>query len=93
MEQPKKVYTPSIAPGSLIVYRGNAFPNWEGNLFSGALKLRHLNRLVIDDSGVVIKEERLFSSLNERIRSITTNKQGLLYFATDSGKIYRIKPY
>jgi len=92
MEQPKKVYTPSIAPGSLIVYRGNAFPKWKGNLFSGALKLRHLNRLVLDDNGEEIKEERLFGFLNERIRALAQSTQGWIYFSTDSGKIYRIKP-
>jgi len=92
MEQPKKVYTPSIAPGSLIVYRGNAFPKWKGNLFSGALKLRHLNRLVLDDNGEAIKEERLFGFLNERIRALVQSTQGWIYFSTDSGKIYRIKP-
>jgi len=93
MEQPKKVYIPSIAPGSLIVYRGNAFPEWQGNLFSGALKLRHLNRLVLDDNGAVIKEERLLVSLDERIRALAQSPQGWIYFSTDSGKIYRIKPY
>jgi len=93
MEQPKKVYTPSIAPGSLIVYSGNAFPNWTGNLFSGALKLRHLNRLVLDDNKAVIKEERLLLSLNERIRALAQSPRGWIYFSTDSGKIYRIKPY
>lgn len=92
MEQPKKVYVPSIAPGSLIVYRGRAFPKWEGNLFSGALKLRHLNRLVLDDNDAVIKEERLLVSLNERIRALAQSPQGLIYFSTDSGKIYRIRP-
>jgi glucose/arabinose dehydrogenase len=45
MEQPRKVYIPSIAPGSLVLYRGKAFPEWYGNLFAGALKLRHLNRI------------------------------------------------
>jgi len=93
MEQPKMVYTPSIAPGSLIVYRGSAFPKWQGNLFSGALKLRHLNRLVVDAKGNVIKEERLLGFLNERIRSIAKNQEGLIYFSTDSGKIFRLKPY
>ena len=39
MEQPVKQYTPSIAPGSLLLYTGQAFPNWQGNLFAGALKL------------------------------------------------------
>ncbi|WP_143760206.1 PQQ-dependent sugar dehydrogenase, partial [Colwellia marinimaniae] len=45
MEQPVKYYVPSIAPGSLLRYSGNAFPRWQGNLLAGALKLTHINRI------------------------------------------------
>lgn len=92
MQQPVKVYTPSIAPGSLIVYSGSAFPKWKGNLFSGALKLQHINRVVLNERGEAIKEERLLGSLDERIRAITQSPDGWIYFSTDSGKIYRIQP-
>ena len=92
MQQPVKVYTPSIAPGSLLIYSGNAFPKWKGNLFSGALKLRHINRIVLNKEGKVIKEERLLESLDERIRALVQSPEGLIYFSTDSGKIYRIQP-
>ena len=91
MQQPVKVYIPSIAPGSLIVYSGNAFPQWKGNLFSGALKLRHINRIVIDEKSKAVKEERLLESLNERIRALAQSPDGWLYFSTDSGKIYSIR--
>lgn len=92
MEQPVKVYIPSIAPGSLIIYSGNAFPKWNGNLFSGALKLRHINRIVLNEKGEAIKEERLLESFNQRIRALAQSPQGWIYFSTDSGKIYRILP-
>ena len=92
MEQPVKQYTPSIAPGSLILYSGKAFPAWRGNLFSGALKLRHLNRVTMNDQAKAIGEERLLTELNERIRALAESPQGWIYFSTDSGKIYRIKP-
>ena len=91
MEQPKKVYIPSIAPGSLLMYSAEAFPKWKGNLFSGALKLRHINRIVVNDIGEVIKEERLLESLDERIRALAQSPDGWLYFSTDSGKIYSIR--
>ena len=92
MEQPIKQYTPSIAPGSLILYSGKAFPAWRGNLFAGALKLRHLNRVTIDAQARVVGEERLLTDLDERIRALAESPQGWIYFSTDSGKIYRIKP-
>jgi glucose/arabinose dehydrogenase len=61
MEQPVKQYTPSIAPGSLLLYSGEAFPAWRGNLFSGALKLTHLNRVSLNADGQAIGEERWVS--------------------------------
>lgn len=92
MEQPVKQYTPSIAPGSLILYSGKAFPTWRGNLFTGALVLRHLNRVTIDKQAKAVGEERMLTELKERIRALAESPQGWIYFSTDSGKIYRIKP-
>jgi len=92
MEQPVKVYIPSIAPGSLIVYHGDAFPHWQGNLFAGALKLTHINRVTLDIDGNAAGEERLVSELQERIRDLVESPEGWIYFSTDSGNIYRIRP-
>ena len=92
MEQPIKYYVPSIAPGSLIVYSGKAFPNWKGNLFSGALAKRHLNRVEIDLDGNAVAEERLLEKLRERIRAIGESPEGWIYLSTDMGKILRLKP-
>ena len=92
MEQPKKFYIPSIAPGSLMQYTGEAFPEWQGDLFAGALKLRHINRIELDEEGNAIAEERLMEDLNERIRALLQSPEGWIYFSTDSGNIYVIKP-
>ena len=92
MEAPRKVYIPSIAPGSLIMYRGDAFPRWRGHLFAGALKLRHLNRIMLSDSGEVVDEERILEDLDERIRALAQGPEGWVYFSTDSGRILRIRP-
>ncbi len=92
MEQPVKIYIPSIAPGSLMLYRGAAFPAWHGSLFIGALKLEHLNRLVLDTEGNVLAEQRLLESLGERIRALAQSPEGWIYLSTDSGKILRIRP-
>ena len=92
MEQPVKQYTPSIAPGSLLLYTGDSFPEWRGNLFSGALKLQHLNRVTLSEEGTAIAEERLLTELDERIRALAQGPRGWLYFSTDSGKVYVMKP-
>jgi len=92
MEQPYKVYIPSIAPGSLMLYQGDAFPEWRGNLFAGALKLRHLNRISLAPDGEVLAEERLLGDLDERIRALCEGPEGWIYLSTDSGRILRIRP-
>jgi len=92
MLQPVKYYVPSIAPSSLMLYSGKAFPQWQGNLFAGALKLKHLNRVVINDNAKAIAEERLLETLEERIRCVIESPEGVIYLSTDSGKILRMTP-
>jgi len=92
MRQPVKFYIPSIAPGSLMIYSGDAFPEWRGNLFSGALKLRHLNRVPVSRNNEATGEERLLEDLNERIRALAQSPEGWIYLSTDSGKIMRLRP-
>lgn len=92
MEDPYKVYIPSIAPGSLMLYNGAAFPAWRGNLFAGALKLRHLNRISLAPNGEVVGEERLLEDLGERIRAVLEGPEGWIYLSTDSGRILRLRP-
>ncbi len=87
MEQPVKYFVPSIAPSSLMIYSGKAFPAWKGNFFSGALVLIHLNRIAFDDKYKVVKEERLLKQLTERIRCVIESPQGWIYVSTDSGRI------
>jgi glucose/arabinose dehydrogenase len=92
MEPPIKFYIPSIAPGSLLLYNGAAFPNWQGNLFTGALKLQHLNRVSISSDNRATNEERLLSELNQRIRALAQSPQGWIYLSTDNGNIFRLRP-
>lgn len=92
MRDPIKVYIPSIAPGSLIVYSGKAFPAWRGNLLAGALAMVHLNRVVLDDSGAAVEEERLLLDLDERIRDVAERPDGSVFLSTDSGRILVLSP-
>jgi len=91
MEQPIYYYLPSIAPSGMIFYTGEAFPAWRGNIFIGALALRHLNRLVVE-GGRVIHEERLLTDSNWRVRVVQQGPDGALYIGVDSGMILRLHP-
>lgn len=92
MEQPVKYYVPSIAPGSLMLYTGESFPQWKGKLMAGALKLRHLNIVTVDQRGNATDEDRQLEDLGERIRALAQSPEGWIYFSTDKGKIYRLTP-
>ncbi|MGR9116160.1 MAG: PQQ-dependent sugar dehydrogenase [Gammaproteobacteria bacterium] len=91
MESPVHFWVPSIAPSGLGFYEGGRIPNWQGSLFSGSLALTHLNRLVVS-KGKVIKEERLLKSLKKRIRSVKQGPDELLYFSTDDGALFQVRP-
>lgn len=88
----RKVYIPSIAPGSLVYYLGDAFPRWRGDLLAGALVLTHLNRVSLDENGDPSGEERLLEGLGERIRALAVSAEGWVYLSTDSGRILRLRP-
>lgn len=91
--QPIKYWTPSIAPSGLAIYRGRAFPDWDGNLFVGALAYRSLRRLELV-TGKVLNEEILLEDLGERIRDVRVGPDGFIYVTTDTpdGKILRLVP-
>lgn len=91
--EPKHFWTPSIAPSGLIFYTGDAFPEWRGDAFVGALAGMSLVRLDIDN-GEVVKEERMLTQLNARIRDIEQARDGTIYVLTDdaNGQLLRLSP-
>ena len=91
MEQPLYYYVPSIAPSGMEFYTAETIPQWKGNLFIGAMALKHLNRLVIEGNKV-IKEERLLVEKKWRVRCVRQGPEGFLYLGIDTGGIVRIKP-
>ena len=91
MEQPLYYYVPSIAPSGMEFYTADVIPQWKGNLFIGAMALKHLNRLVIRNDSV-IKEDRLLTDKDWRVRCVRQGPDGFLYIGIDKGRILRIKP-
>lgn len=93
MEQPIHSWTPSIAPSGLAFYTADRFPQWQGDLFVGALAFQRLVRLDLDGDRVV-GEEALLVDLKERIRDVRHGPDGYLYLLTDAanGKLLRVGP-
>lgn len=86
-------WTPVIAPSGMIFYSGDAFAEWQGNLFVGGLASTALVRLELDGAAVT-HEERLLEPLGLRIRDVAQGPDGAIYVATDQadGEILRIEP-
>jgi len=93
MEQPLKIWVPSIAPSGMAFYAGKAFPGWNGNLLVGALRGESLHRLELDGEKVV-REEVLLKSQVGRIRDVRVGPDGLVYLLTDerAGQLLRLEP-
>ncbi|WP_244495219.1 MULTISPECIES: PQQ-dependent sugar dehydrogenase [unclassified Ensifer] len=92
LDQPLFYWDPSIAPGALAVYRGEMFPEWDGDLLVAALKYQLLARLERDDSGAIGSEERLFDGEFGRIRDVVVALDGALLMVTDEedGAVLRV---
>ena len=93
MEQPVHYWDPSIAPSGLLIYTGDAFPDWKGDYFVGSLKFGRLVRLELDGDKVV-KEERYLGERGERIRDVVQGPEGFIYLLTDAdpGSVLRLEP-
>ena len=85
------VWTPSIAPSGLVLYRGDRFPDWQGNLFAGALVSKDVVRIKIENNKAVIQES---IPIGQRVRDVRQGKDGLIYILTDEqdGQLIRLEP-
>jgi aldose sugar dehydrogenase len=95
MEQPVRVWVPSIGISGLMIYTGDKFPQWRGNLFIGGMAGQQLSRLTLNGQRV-INEETLVQQRG-RIRDIRQGPDGHIYLVTDDrdGKptpILRVEP-
>lgn len=85
------IYIPSIAPCGLVYYSSNHIPEFKDSFLIGALSLLHLNQVKLKD-GKFFQEKRHFENQGLRIRDVEVSSDGLVYFSTDSGFIYQVKP-
>jgi glucose/arabinose dehydrogenase len=93
MAQPLHYWDPSIAPSGMAFYTGEDFPEWQGDLFVGALKMQKLVRLELEGQEITGTED-LLSGLNKRIRAVSMGPDGKLWLLTDSGngEVLRLTP-
>jgi glucose/arabinose dehydrogenase len=94
-EQPVYYWDPVIAPSGAQFYTGDAFPQWRGSLFIGALKRGEgrLVRLTLEN-GRVTGEEHLLADRGQRVRDVRQGPDAALYIVTDEaqGELWKIVP-
>jgi aldose sugar dehydrogenase len=88
MEQPKAYWVPSIAASGLMIYHGDEFTNWDGQLFAGGLSADHgrLSRLTVGAQGPegTISGRTPMLMQEYRIRDVREGPDGYIYIAVDS---------
>lgn len=95
MEQPTRIWVPSIGISGVMFYTGDRFPQWKGNLFIGGMGGQQLSRLTLVGQRVT-NEEQLAQQMG-RIRDVRQGPDGLIYLVTDDrdGKptpVLRLEP-
>lgn len=81
MTSPTNFWVPSIATSGLMIYSGDKFPMWVGDIFSGALAGEQLARVHLDnDYRSVVLEETLAYDMG-RIRDVRQGPEGFIYLA------------
>ena len=95
MEQPVHIWVPSIGISGMMIYNGDKFPQWRGNMFVGGMVGQQLVRLTLNGTRIV-SEEILVPQMG-RIRDVRQSLDGFIYLVTDDrdGKptpIYRLEP-
>jgi aldose sugar dehydrogenase len=91
MEQPVYFWDPVIAPSGMLIYSGDLFSDWRGDVLIGGLAARALVHLKLSGDKVV-SEERI--DLGARVRDVTQGPDGAIYVVTDesNGKLLRLTP-
>ena len=85
-EEPLMSWLPAIAASELVVYRGEEFPAWQGDVLLASFKGNiHRLRLV---NGRVVVDERI--EIRTRPRDLAVSPDGTLWVATDDNRLLNI---
>lgn len=95
MEEPVHFWVPSIATAGMLIYTGDRFPQWRGNILVGGMAGQQLARLTMDGRQVT-GEETLLRGFG-RIRDVRQGPDGYIYLAIDSRRgeatpVVRLEP-
>ena len=93
-EAPKVFWLPSISPASLLIYTGDLFPDWKGDVLLTGLSFRGLVHVRID--GDTAEEQARFD-MGSRMRGIRQGPDGAVWVIQDgarkaAGRLLKLTP-
>jgi glucose/arabinose dehydrogenase len=90
LAKPVIYWTPVIAPGNLVFYKGAMFPEWNGSGLVSGLATMTLNRITFDGKGGATPAERW--PVGFRVRDVEVGPDGSLWLLEDKnpGGLYRV---
>jgi glucose/arabinose dehydrogenase len=92
LQKPVIYWTPIIAPGNLMFYKGKMFPQWNGSALVSGLASQALFRITFDGKGGAKPAERWVVGF--RMRDVEEAPDGALWMLEDNkeGGVYRVTP-
>ena len=83
IEPPVHFWVPSIATSGLLIYTGDRFPEWRGNIFVGGMGGEQLARLTLDSDSHRVEIEETLVHGRGRIRDVRQGPDGYIYLAIE----------
>jgi aldose sugar dehydrogenase len=92
LAKPVIYWTPIIAPGNLVFYKGAMFPEWNGSALMSGIATQSINRITFDGKGGATPAERWH--VGHRIRDVEVGPDGALWLLEDAnpGGLFRVTP-
>jgi glucose/arabinose dehydrogenase len=92
LAKPVIYWTPVIAPGSMVFYKGAMFPQWNSSLLIGGMQSQTFLRVTLDDKGGAAPAERW--SVGHRVRDVAVAPDGAVWIIEDAnpGGLFRLTP-
>ncbi|WP_156230483.1 PQQ-dependent sugar dehydrogenase [Corynebacterium occultum] len=90
-QAPSEYWAPSISPGSLLIYQGDLFPDWQGTALVGGLSGQNLVHLRIDAPEAAIDAEW---DAGARVRALAEAPDGAIWVLEDGagGRLLELRP-
>jgi glucose/arabinose dehydrogenase len=92
LAKPVIYWVPVIAPGNLMFYKGNVFPQWDGSALISGLVTKAIVRVTFDGKGGATAVQRW--NVGKRVRDIEEAPDGTLWMLEDDtqGGLFHLTP-